>query len=54
MKRYIYPALLSLASIAALSGCNTMAGFGEDVQKGGEAIEDEAIDCKDGVGEDCL
>lgn len=26
----------------ALTGCNTMKGFGEDVQKGGQAIEKAA------------
>ena len=26
----------------AVTGCNTMAGLGEDIQKGGEAIEGAA------------
>jgi predicted small secreted protein len=33
--------LLAFA-LAGLSGCGTMEGFGRDVQKGGEAIEDAA------------
>ena len=35
-------------SIGMLSGCNTMAGAGKDVQKVGEKVEDKAQDCKDG------
>lgn len=37
--------LLLLASIG-LAACNTAEGFGEDVQSGGEAIEDSAEDVK--------
>jgi predicted small secreted protein len=33
--------LLAL-TITGLSGCGTIEGFGRDVQKGGEAIEDAA------------
>ncbi len=44
MKRYISLALLALASIGALAGCNTMAGLGQDVENAGEAIEEEAKD----------
>jgi entericidin B len=29
-------------ALSALSGCNTIAGAGKDIQKGGEAIHDEA------------
>lgn len=32
--------MLVLALIIALTGCNTWAGFGKDLQRGGEAIED--------------
>ncbi len=46
MKRYISLALLALTLIGALAGCNTMAGVGQDVEKAGEAIEDEAIEGK--------
>ncbi|MGQ9370391.1 entericidin A/B family lipoprotein [Azospirillum sp. ST 5-10] len=41
----IRPAVLigALLSVTALAtACNTMEGFGEDMQSGGEAIEDEA------------
>ncbi len=29
-----------------LAGCNTMEGFGQDVQQGGRAIKDEAREQK--------
>jgi predicted small secreted protein len=31
-----------LAAAYVLAGCNTMRGFGQDVQKAGEKIEDSA------------
>jgi predicted small secreted protein len=34
--------LAALAAFAALAGCNTMRGLGEDVQKAGNAIENAA------------
>ena len=41
MKKLI--ALMSVAALlAVLSGCNTFKGFGQDVQKVGEKIEDKA------------
>lgn len=42
MKRLLALVLLSMFSMGVLSGCNTMAGAGEDVQKAGEAIENKA------------
>lgn len=33
---------IALLSITALSACNTVAGAGEDIQAGGQAIEDTA------------
>lgn len=33
-----------LALIFALGGCNTMRGFGKDVQRGGEKVEGVATD----------
>ncbi len=35
-------AALASLLVVALSGCNTMEGLGEDVEAGGEAIEDTA------------
>jgi entericidin A len=48
MKRLIALMLLALFSTGTLTACNTMAGVGEDVQAGGEKLEDKAQDCKDG------
>ncbi len=42
MKRLVALMLLSVFSIAVLSGCNTVAGAGKDVQKAGEKVEDAA------------
>lgn len=33
---------LSAAYLLALGGCNTMAGAGEDIQRGGQKIENAA------------
>ena len=40
MKRVIALMLLSMVSLAMLSGCNTVARAGKDVQKAGESEED--------------
>jgi len=48
MKRVLALMVLSIFSLGMLSGCNTMAGAGKDVQKAGEKVEDKAKDCKDG------
>jgi predicted small secreted protein len=42
MKRIVTLLLLSLFSVAVLSGCNTVKGFGKDVQKVGEKVEDSS------------
>jgi len=42
MKRVIALMLLSMFSMAMLSGCNTVAGAGKDVQKAGETVEGAA------------
>ena len=34
-----YRLLAVILAAAALAGCNTMKGFGQDVQRGGRAIE---------------
>jgi len=41
-KMKLVSTLLVLAFAVALSGCNTFAGAGKDIQKGGEKIEDAA------------
>ena len=48
MKRVLVAAMLAAFSMVVLSGCNTMKGVGQDVQKAGEKVEDKAQDCKDG------
>ncbi len=35
-------ALFCAAALTMLTGCNTMAGMGKDIQRGGEKIEDAA------------
>ncbi len=42
MKRTISLILVSLFTLSLLSGCNTMRGAGEDVERGGEAVQDAA------------
>lgn len=40
--------LFALVCMLGLSGCNTVAGLGRDVEKVGDKVEDKAVDCKDG------
>ncbi|MEF7613271.1 entericidin A/B family lipoprotein [Aquincola sp. MAHUQ-54] len=35
-------ALISVFSLVFMAGCNTIAGAGKDIQRGGEKIEDAA------------
>ena len=42
MTRLIALTLLTLFAVSLLAGCNTMRGAGEDIQQGGQAIEDAA------------
>ena len=37
---------LSLGSPMFLAGCNTMQGAGRDIEKGGQKIQDEAVEHK--------
>ncbi len=49
MTRKILAVLMMIGSLAALStitGCNTIAGAGTDVERGGEAIHDTAKDAQ--------
>ncbi|WP_345810993.1 entericidin A/B family lipoprotein [Paraburkholderia sp. PREW-6R] len=39
-------ALLLIAGTAALAGCNTVAGAGQDISKGGNAISNTAEQAK--------
>ncbi|MDR9438050.1 MAG: entericidin A/B family lipoprotein [Halomonas sp.] len=42
MKRTLSLILVSLFTLSLLSGCNTIRGAGEDVERGGEAVQDAA------------
>lgn len=42
MKRVMMLMALTLFSVGMLSGCNTMAGAGKDIQGAGEKVEDSA------------
>ncbi|KRG38410.1 entericidin [Stenotrophomonas panacihumi] len=42
MKRVMTLLVLGMFSMAVLSGCNTVAGAGKDVQKAGEKVQDAA------------
>lgn len=42
MQKVISLIFVLLMSVSVLSGCNTMEGAGEDIERGGEAIQDEA------------
>lgn len=41
MKRIVYAVLLA-ATLSGLAACNTMSGLGEDIQRGGQKLEDSA------------
>jgi predicted small secreted protein len=36
------PVIFALITVFGLSGCNTFAGMGKDVQSGGKAMENQA------------
>ena len=48
LKKILSTTLLGafIASLFAISGCNTMEGAGRDVEKGGQKIEKEAAEHK--------
>ena len=39
--------LISAAGLTMLSACNTIEGVGRDVERAGDAIQDEADDAQD-------
>lgn len=50
MKRIFVPLLAALflaGTAVTLTACNTVEGAGKDIQKGGQAIKDEANEHKD-------
>ena len=38
----MFRTLIALALIAVFAGCNTMAGAGKDIERGGQKIENAA------------
>ena len=42
MFQRILMTLMLLGMLGTLAGCNTMHGFGQDVERGGEKIQDKA------------
>ena len=42
MFQRILAILMLLGMLGTIAGCNTMYGFGEDVEHGGEKIKDKA------------
>ncbi len=39
--------LMSVAGLTLLSACNTVEGVGRDIERAGDAIQDEADDARD-------
>ena len=44
MFRKFFAAATLIASVSAVLGCNTVAGAGKDVERGGEKIQESARD----------
>ncbi len=42
MVQRIFAALMLIGIIGFIVGCNTMAGFGKDMERAGEATQDKA------------
>lgn len=42
MFRKFLAALMLLGMLGAIAGCNTMQGFGQDMERGGEKIQEKA------------
>ena len=42
MLRKFLATLMLLGMLGAISGCNTMQGLGQDIERGGEKIQDKA------------
>ena len=42
MIQRILATLMLLGMLGAIAGCNTMHGFGQDMERGGEKIQDRA------------
>jgi entericidin B len=42
MLKRILAALMLLGMLGAIAGCNTMEGLGEDIERGGEKLQEKA------------
>ncbi len=42
----LFATLFLVSTIAILTGCNTVAGAGKDIEQGGKAVKDEANEHK--------
>lgn len=42
MFKRILATLMLLGTLGTIAGCNTMQGFGQDIERGGEKIQDKA------------
>ena len=42
MLKKIFATLMLLGTLGAIAGCNTMHGLGQDIERGGEKIQDKA------------
>ncbi|MEQ6916491.1 entericidin A/B family lipoprotein [Halomonas aquatica] len=42
MKRTFALVLVALFTLSLLSGCNTIRGAGQDIERGGEVVQDAA------------
>ena len=42
MFKRILATLMLLGALSAIAGCNTMQGLGQDIERGGEKIQDKA------------
>jgi predicted small secreted protein len=42
MMKRIVATLMLLGMLGAIAGCNTMQGLGQDIERGGEKIQDKA------------
>lgn len=42
MKRILSLTLVALFAVSLLSGCNTIRGAGQDIEEGGEAIQESS------------
>jgi entericidin B len=42
MFKRILAALMLLGMLGAIAGCNTMSGLGQDIERGGEKVQEKA------------